>query len=66
MIEMNNEQSKYLAEIVKITAIGQFGYFGYNALESMNYSMFYMSSVVFVALVIIGAGVLSVNREELI
>jgi len=31
---LNNEQAKYLAELLKITAVAEFGYFGYRSLES--------------------------------
>lgn len=61
---INNEQAKYLAEIVKITAIGQFGYFGYKSLESIDHTMFYISSVVFVALIVIGTSLLSLVKEK--
>jgi len=58
---INNEQAKYLAEIVKITAIGQFGY---KSLESIDHAMFYISSVVFIALIVIGTSLLSLVKEK--
>lgn len=49
---MNNEQYKFVAEILKIVAVGQFGYFGYNAVEHNNYIALVLSAGVFLYIVI--------------
>jgi len=62
---LNNEQAKYLAELLKLTAIAEFGYFGYRSLESPDHAMFYVAAFVFVLLGALGVIVLSlVKRDE--
>ena len=59
----NNEQARYIAEIVKIVAIAQFGYFGYKSLESPDHAVFYASGIVFLFLSAIGALILGLVKE---
>ena len=62
---LNNEQAKYLAELLKITAVAEFGYFGYRSLESPDHAMFYVAAFVFVLLGFLGVVVLSlINKDE--
>lgn len=60
---MNIEQSKYIAEILKIIAIAQFGYFGYRSLESPDHAAFYVSGVVFLILAAIGTAILGLGKD---
>ena len=60
----NNEQAKYISEIIKIVAIAQFGYFGYKSLETPDHAIFYISGVVFIALSAIGTLILGLIKEE--
>jgi len=61
---LNNEQAKYLAELLKITAVAEFGYFGYRSLESPDHAMFYVAAFVFVLLVALGISVLSLVKKD--
>lgn len=60
---MNNNQLKYVAEIIKITSVAEFGYFGVTALDSHNWLMLYASAIVFLYLVLIGIFVLGFVKE---
>jgi hypothetical protein len=61
---LNNEQAKYLAELLKITAVAEFGYFGYRSLESPDHAMFYVAAFVFVLLAALGISVLSLVKKD--
>jgi hypothetical protein len=60
---MNSEQSKYIADLLKIIAVAQFGYFGYRSLESPDHAAFYVSGVVFLILVVIGVAILGFGKD---
>lgn len=49
---LNDNQLNFIAEILKIIAVGQFGYFGYNALEKTNHLSLSLSALVFIYLII--------------
>ncbi len=49
---MNDEQLKFVADILKIIAVGQFGYFGYNGVEHNNYLALVLSGGMFIYLIV--------------
>lgn len=60
---MNSEQAKFLADVTKIVAVGQFGYFGYQAMQDSHWLALVFSGFFFVYLTYIGYLVLGVVQK---
>jgi len=61
---LNAEQRKYIAEIVKIVAIAQFGLIGYTGLVERNPLFLVGSALIFLNLVVYGLMILNGDHDE--
>lgn len=64
VFNLNSEQRKYIAEIVKIVAIAQFGLIGYTGLVERNLLFMIGSALIFVNLVAYGLMILNGEQSE--
>lgn len=64
VFNLNSEQRKYIAEIVKIVAIAQFGLIGYTGLIERNLLFMIGSALIFVNLVAYGLMILNGEQSE--
>jgi len=64
VFNLNAEQRKYIAEIVKIVAIAQFGLIGYTGLVERNPLLLVGSALIFLNLVACGLMILNGDHDE--